>query len=150
MRFLLVDALRPDGETLHATKLAAMSEDYFEWHFPERPVVPGVLILEAATQAAGWWSAADSDFTKWLLLDRVHSARYYAFATPGHRIGLALQRVASEDPSRARFLVECDVDGTRSATLEFEGTLVALDGLMDPDDARRRYAQLTGSAEPLA
>jgi 3-hydroxyacyl-[acyl-carrier-protein] dehydratase len=36
-----------------ATKNVSANEPYFQGHFPQRPIMPGVLILEAMAQAAG-------------------------------------------------------------------------------------------------
>jgi 3-hydroxyacyl-[acyl-carrier-protein] dehydratase len=53
--FLLVDRVlecKP-GETIRALKNVTFNEPFFTGHFPERPVMPGVMILEALAQAAG-------------------------------------------------------------------------------------------------
>jgi 3-hydroxyacyl-[acyl-carrier-protein] dehydratase len=53
--FLLVDKVlecRP-GESLVAVKNVTINEPYFPGHFPHRPVMPGVIILEALAQATG-------------------------------------------------------------------------------------------------
>ena len=52
--FLLVDrVLELDkGKTIKALKKVTMNEPFFEGHFPHRPVMPGVLMLEALAQAA--------------------------------------------------------------------------------------------------
>ena len=53
--FLLIDrveALVP-GESIIALKNVTSNEPYFMGHFPEFPVMPGVVILEAMAQAAG-------------------------------------------------------------------------------------------------
>ena len=52
---LLVDrvvSLVPDG-TIHAVKAVSMNEGFFQGHFPGRPIMPGVLQIEALAQAAG-------------------------------------------------------------------------------------------------
>ena len=52
---LLVDrvvSLVPDG-TIHAVKAVSMNEQFFQGHFPGRPIMPGVLQIEALAQAAG-------------------------------------------------------------------------------------------------
>ncbi|MBW8469803.1 MAG: 3-hydroxyacyl-ACP dehydratase FabZ [Thiobacillus sp.] len=52
--FLLVDRvleLEP-GKRIKALKNVTMNEPFFEGHFPHRPVMPGVLMLEAMAQAA--------------------------------------------------------------------------------------------------
>ncbi|HFD79398.1 MAG TPA: 3-hydroxyacyl-ACP dehydratase FabZ [Gammaproteobacteria bacterium] len=53
--FQLVDRVieyRP-GESLVALKNVTINEPFFQGHFPEKPVMPGVLILEALAQATG-------------------------------------------------------------------------------------------------
>ncbi len=52
--FLLVDRVLEleKGKTIKALKNVSMNEPFFEGHFPHRPVMPGVLILEALAQAA--------------------------------------------------------------------------------------------------
>ena len=41
------------GQTIHAQKNVTINEDFFNGHFPNKPVMPGVLIIEALGQAAG-------------------------------------------------------------------------------------------------
>lgn len=147
MRFLLVDriaAVEVD-RSIAGWKNAAMSEDYFEWHFPERPIVPGMLILEACAQLAAWLEGASSDFERWFLLDRVRSARYYAFAVPGDRIDLELERIDDgADEGRRVYRAESRVGETRGASIEFEGRVVDLETSAARESARRAYAQLRG------
>lgn len=52
--FLLVDKVieMDPGKSLVALKNVSINEPYFVGHFPERPVMPGVLILEALAQAS--------------------------------------------------------------------------------------------------
>jgi 3-hydroxyacyl-[acyl-carrier-protein] dehydratase len=53
--FLLVDRVlecRP-GESIRALKNVTYNEPFFPGHFPGRPVMPGVMIVEALAQAAG-------------------------------------------------------------------------------------------------
>jgi 3-hydroxyacyl-[acyl-carrier-protein] dehydratase len=53
--FLLIDRIieLTPGETIKALKNVTFNEPHFTGHFPERPVMPGVLILEALAQTAG-------------------------------------------------------------------------------------------------
>ena len=53
--FLLVDRVlecRP-GESIRAVKNVTYNEPFFPGHFPARPVMPGVIIIEALAQASG-------------------------------------------------------------------------------------------------
>ena len=53
--FLLVDrvlACTP-GESIHALKNVTFNEPFFPGHFPHRPIMPGVMIIEVLAQAAG-------------------------------------------------------------------------------------------------
>ncbi len=53
--FLLIDRVLDykENDSLHAIKNVSMNEPFFQGHFPEYPVMPGVLILEALAQATG-------------------------------------------------------------------------------------------------
>ena len=53
MRFTLLDRIIDfePGDRITAVKSLAMAEEYLADHFPNFPVMPGVLMLEAMTQA---------------------------------------------------------------------------------------------------
>ena len=53
--FLLVDRVLEctPGESLTAIKNVSVNEPFFTGHFPEQPIMPGVLIIEALAQATG-------------------------------------------------------------------------------------------------
>jgi 3-hydroxyacyl-[acyl-carrier-protein] dehydratase len=55
MRFFLIDRITywQIGSAAEAIKNIALSEDFFDDHFPRRPIMPGVLILEGMAQLAG-------------------------------------------------------------------------------------------------
>ena len=52
---LLVDRVEElvEGERIAAIKAVTINEGFFQGHFPGRPIMPGVLIVEALAQAAG-------------------------------------------------------------------------------------------------
>src|SRR5258707_1248686 len=56
MRFVLVDRITElhPGQSLVAVKNLSLAEEYLADHFPGFPVMPGVLMLEALTQAGAW------------------------------------------------------------------------------------------------
>ena len=41
------------GQTIHAQKNVLINEDFFDGHFPNKPIVPGVILIEALAQTAG-------------------------------------------------------------------------------------------------
>ena len=56
--FLMIDrvvdySITEEHKTLRAIKNVSFNEPYFQGHFPGKPVLPGVLILEAMAQATG-------------------------------------------------------------------------------------------------
>jgi 3-hydroxyacyl-[acyl-carrier-protein] dehydratase len=55
MRFFLIDRITAweVGTAAEAVKNVALSEDFFDDHFPRRPVMPGVLMIEGMAQLAG-------------------------------------------------------------------------------------------------
>lgn len=55
MRFFMIDRIRvwEIGVKAEAVKNITLSEDFFDDHFPRRPVMPGVLIIEGMAQLAG-------------------------------------------------------------------------------------------------
>ena len=53
---LLVDRVLEVGDDyIVAEKLVSSNDPWFQGHFPGRPIMPGVLIIEAISQAAGLW-----------------------------------------------------------------------------------------------
>jgi len=63
--FLLVDRVvaLEKGSSIRAIKNVTINEPFFTGHFPHRPVMPGVLILEAMAQAAALLSFATQGIT---------------------------------------------------------------------------------------
>lgn len=55
MRFFLIDKITrwEVGQVAEGAKCIALSEDFFDDHFPRRPVMPGVLIVEGMAQLSG-------------------------------------------------------------------------------------------------
>ena len=61
--FLLIDRVleHVPGERIRALKNVSFNEPYFAGHFPHRPVMPGVMIIEALAQAAGLLAFLSAD-----------------------------------------------------------------------------------------
>lgn len=87
--FLLVDRVleREPGIRVVAEKLVSASEPYLQGHFPDRPLVPGVLMLEMLAQAGGFLET-EPLMGRAIFLAGVQDARFKAPAFPGDRLRL--------------------------------------------------------------
>jgi 3-hydroxyacyl-[acyl-carrier-protein] dehydratase len=95
--FLLVDrvVLLEPGRRLVAWKSVTMNEPFFVGHFPGRPVMPGVLILEALAQAGALFAMKslpdDQAGTKLTYLMGIDAARFRRPVVPGDRLELEVE-----------------------------------------------------------
>ena len=89
MRFTLIDRiveLEP-GQRIVAVKNLSMAEEYLADHFPGFPVMPGVLMLEAMTQAGAWLVRASEDFAHSIVvLKQARNVKYGQFVEPGQTL----------------------------------------------------------------
>jgi 3-hydroxyacyl-[acyl-carrier-protein] dehydratase len=145
MRYLLIDRIIEckTSESIQGIKNVALSEDFLEHHFPKNPIMPGVLLLEALTQLAGWLEASSSDFQNWFLLERVERCMFYGFAFPGDTVELELRRQSQTDPSVKAFSGLCSVNGRKKMGAEFCGSTIALAEIEDVEEQRRLFRFLT-------
>lgn len=90
--FLLVDRVLElnKGKTIKALKNVTMNEPFFEGHFPHRPVMPGVLMLEALAQAAALLSfdtlGVEPDDTMIYYFAGIDGARFKRPVEPGDQL----------------------------------------------------------------
>jgi 3-hydroxyacyl-[acyl-carrier-protein] dehydratase len=65
VKFNLVDKVEQlTPERIVTVKYVSLAEEYLADHFPTFPVLPGVMMLESATQAASWLFHHRSGFSK--------------------------------------------------------------------------------------
>jgi len=90
--FLLVDRVIEvePGQRLVAIKNVTINEPFFQGHFPEKPVMPGVLIIEALAQATGLLAMESEEVADKAIyyLVGVDKARFKRPVVPGDQVRL--------------------------------------------------------------
>jgi 3-hydroxyacyl-[acyl-carrier-protein] dehydratase len=113
MRFILVDRvteLEP-GVRITAQKNLSLAEEYLADHFPGFPVMPGVLMLEAMTQAGAWLVRASEDFEHSIVLLReARNVRYANFVEPGQTLSVTAE-IVEQDERQTTLKTRATVDG---------------------------------------
>jgi len=90
--FLLIDRVvdYTPGESLTAIKNVTINEPFFTGHFPHRPVMPGVLLVEAMAQACGLLSFVSKDANPTekgiFLFVGIDKARFKRQVEPGDQV----------------------------------------------------------------
>ena len=92
--FLLIDRVLEyeEGKSLVALKNVTYNEAFFQGHFPSLKVMPGVLLLEAMTQAGAWLIRLSEDFAHSLIvLRRATNIRCGRFVEPGETLTITAE-----------------------------------------------------------
>jgi 3-hydroxyacyl-[acyl-carrier-protein] dehydratase len=150
MRFFLIDriTLWEVGAAAEAIKNVALSEDFFDDHFPRRPIMPGVLMLEGMAQLSGLLLEASlkarHDLDAKAVLTVVERTKFRAMVRPGDTL-----RYRAE-------VMSVNADGGKAAVRALrDGRLVASTAMVfafqhvdDPLLDRRRAELLKTWMEP--
>src|SRR5437867_2771676 len=88
VKFNLIDKIdQISDERIVAVKYVSLAEEYLADHFPTFPVLPGVMMLEALTQAAAWLLHRRSNFGKSMaVLKEARNVKYGNFVAPGNAL----------------------------------------------------------------
>lgn len=124
----LVDAVaeHDPGKRLVAIKNVTVNEDFFQGHFPNKPLMPAVLMIEALTQAATLLLAPHR-----VRLRGVNGAKFRKHVIPGDQLRLVVSRGAGRGPL-VKAAAHAEVDG--QTVMEAELLLaVTPDTDIDPD-----------------
>jgi len=118
--FLLVDRIEElETERVVGIKNVTVNEPFFAGHFPDYPVMPGVLIIEAMAQVAGVLvlSSIPDRKSKLVLLAGVDGAKFRKPVRPGDQLRMEMKILRSR-ASMAKVSGTATVDGTVVAEAE--------------------------------
>lgn len=121
--FLLVDRVLEieKGKSIRALKNVTINEPFFEGHFPHRPVMPGVLMLEALAQAAALlaFDALDTSPTDDMVyyFAGIDGARFKQPVEPGDQLILHVELLRMK-AGIFKFKARADVDGNIAVEAE--------------------------------
>ena len=107
--------------SITAIKAVSMNEGFFQGHFPGRPIMPGVLIVEALAQAAGILAVESlglADSGKLVYFMAIEGAKFRLPVEPGCLLKLDVSFVQKRS-SVCKFTGRASVDGKLAAEASF-------------------------------
>jgi 3-hydroxyacyl-[acyl-carrier-protein] dehydratase len=120
---LLIDRIEridPD-RSITAIKAVTINEPFFQGHFPGRPIMPGVLIVEALAQAAGVLAVESLNLAgtgKLVYFMAIEGAKFRTPVEPGVLLQLDVEFVQKRT-SVCKFAGRASVDGKLAAEASF-------------------------------
>jgi 3-hydroxyacyl-[acyl-carrier-protein] dehydratase len=160
MKFNLIDKVESiTGDKIVAVKYVSLAEEYLADHFPTFPVLPGVMMLEALTQAAAWVLHRRQDFAKSMaILKEARNVKYGNFVAPGSSLRVEVEYLKPTDTG-ATFKATGTVGGATAVTARIElayfnlgdkqPSLAHLDARLQEHN-RQRWSLIAPSPEPVA
>ena len=120
---LLVDRVERlvRDRSITAIKAVTINEPFFQGHFPGRPIMPGVLIVEALAQAAGVLAVESLDLAgsgKLVYFMAIEGAKFRTPVEPGCLLTLEVEFVQKRS-SVCKFAGRASVDGKLAAEASF-------------------------------
>ena len=88
-------------------------------HIPGRPLLPGVIMIEAAAQVAAFYTSKVVGWTGFIGFGGANDIRFRQPVTPGSRLYLIVQKT-----SQRHRRIECKVQGLVNGALVFEATII--------------------------
>jgi 3-hydroxyacyl-[acyl-carrier-protein] dehydratase len=121
VKFNLLDRIEEVSDTrLVAVKYVSLAEEYLADHFPTFPVLPGVLMLEALTQGAGWLLHRKSGFAKSMaVLKEARNVKYGTFVAPGSSLRVDVEAIKFSETGGS-FKASGEVNGSTALSARLE------------------------------
>jgi UDP-3-O-[3-hydroxymyristoyl] N-acetylglucosamine deacetylase/3-hydroxyacyl-[acyl-carrier-protein] dehydratase len=123
--FLLVDRIiRMDSTHVVGLKNVTANEEFFQGHFPGRPIMPGVLVIEAMAQVAGvLMLSKDENFGKLAYFIGIDNVKFRKTVVPGDQLIMDIQ-ILKVKSRLGQARAEARVDGKVVCEAEFMFSLV--------------------------
>lgn len=125
--FLLIDKMiEMDGEQSGVgIKNVTMNEPFFQGHFPQRPIMPGVLLIEAMAQSAGALVLEHyaEHAGKLVFFTSIDGAKFRRPVGPGDTVHFHVKLLAKRSPI-FKFFAEAKVDGKLVAEATIGASLI--------------------------
>lgn len=126
--FVMIDRVTEvtPGKSARGLKCVSYNEPWFPGHFPVRPIMPGVLIVEALAQLGGILAHATDPFdpgSKIMLFLGIDKARFRRPVVPGDRLELSVE-ILQRRTSIWKLKGEARVDGALCAQAELLASIV--------------------------
>jgi len=153
MRYFLIDKVTElvPGERIRGVKNVTLSDEILHDHFPDYPILPGVLVLEAAAQLAGF--LLESTFNRKgetlrrALLVQIQQAKFHDAAGPGDQLDLSVALDSRlEGAAQVTADVRCGERKIARAVLTF--MMKAIDSPRVHDQRRYIYSLWTKDLKP--
>ena len=130
---LLVDRVEriTKNESITAIKAVSMNEEFFQGHFPGRPIMPGVLQVEALAQAAGVLAVESMDLAgsgKLVYFMAIENAKFRKPVEPGCLLQLDVEIVQMRR-AICKFAGKASVNGETTCEVQFTAMIA------DPPEA---------------
>ena len=125
--FILIDKVQIKnlGSNLVAQKNITINEPYFQGHFPNQPVLPGVLTIEMMAQAGSFLilSQVDNPLAKNMFFSSIENAKFKKPVVPGDVLKIHITLIKKR-LGLCKFKGECFVDSDLVANSNFSANIV--------------------------
>jgi len=121
VKFNLIDKIEQLGdERIVGVKYVSLAEEYLADHFPTFPVLPGVMMVEAAVQAAAWLMHYRTDFSRSMaVLKEARNVKYGRFVAPGEFLRMDVE-LLKPTAGGAAFKASATVGGAQAVQMRLE------------------------------
>ena len=88
-----IDAFQPERASIIAAATVPKESPVFGGHFPDYPLMPGVLLLETMAQASGYLLLALNGFSRMPFFASAKTANFRSFVLPGDELTIEAERI---------------------------------------------------------